>query len=75
MLVVHLQDKDVHQFPDDGYTWSEFRETFIAPSHHEGVWIDGLESGMEYKVWDSVLEGDVIYPGYTNDERRSIVIP
>ena len=49
----------------------------MTPTQSEGVWVDGLESGMEYNVWDSVTLADtsIDYDGYENTERRAIRIP
>ncbi|KAI0226774.1 hypothetical protein LSAT2_022765 [Lamellibrachia satsuma] len=70
-------NKAVRLFPENGYSWTEFRALFVTPIQHDGVWVDGLESGMEYKVWDSVTLADTLmeYGGYQNTERREIRIP
>ncbi|KAI0226780.1 hypothetical protein LSAT2_022771 [Lamellibrachia satsuma] len=70
-------NKAERQFPENGYSWTEFRALFVTPTQHDGVWVDGLESGMEYKVWDSVILANTTmeYGGYQNNERRKIRIP
>ena len=62
----------MRRFPDEGYTWSEFREKFGTQNNDAGVVIDGLESGMEYEVWDMIFDGSRLYHGYG---RQSVVIP
>jgi len=47
--VVDLQNKEQQYI---GHMWSDSRETFRTPTDHPWVRIDGLESGMEYDVWD-----------------------
>ena len=73
ILVVDLQNKKLQRFPIDGYTWSEYRETFVTTTDHQGVWIDGLESAMKYVLWDGDISS-YLYPG-PGYGRRTIDIP
>ena len=71
MLTDRLQAKDVHRLPD-GYTWSEYNEKFVTPTDHAGVWIDGMESGMKYKVWDVVYKDNAIYADTSKMKRKLV---
>ena len=62
----------MHRFPDVGYTWTEFHEKFETEDSDAGVVINGLESGMEYEVWDTIFVGSLIYHTYG---RTAVVIP
>ncbi|KAI0226779.1 hypothetical protein LSAT2_022770, partial [Lamellibrachia satsuma] len=70
-------NKAERRYPENGYTWAQFIALFVTPTKHEGVWLDGLESGMKYNVWDSVTLANttIDYDGYENTERRAIILP
>ena len=51
---MHLQDNSLHVFP------KEFRATSMTPTDRTDLWIDRLESGMQYVVAVMYGEDDVV---------------
>jgi len=71
---VFVQNKDVHFYPEKGYSWQQFKQVFIDEGN--GAWVSGLENGMDYAVWDVVRKANgEIYPRYKNTDRRVVKIP
>ncbi|KAI0226770.1 hypothetical protein LSAT2_022761 [Lamellibrachia satsuma] len=70
-------NKHVRKFPCGGFDWKSFVAQFDTPGHYDGAWVSGLEDGRKYEVWDLVTLADkrTPYTGYTNEERRTVVIP
>ena len=56
MYVVHLQDKIFR------WVLHTFRPTSMTATDRSNVRIDGLESGMEYDIWQSAVEEDDVLP-------------
>ena len=72
-----LQDTQVQFFPPGGMSWKTFIRQLATPGHLDGLWIPGLEGGETYEVWDLVTlpDAQTPYAGYSNDERKTVVIP
>lgn len=72
-----LQDNQVRRFPHDGFDWEAFIAQFASLGSYNGMWVPGLEEGKTYTVWDVVTLPDrhTQFNGYTNNERKTVVIP
>ena len=68
-----LQNTAERFYPTNGYSWGDFEDIFVNTG--EGQWIDGLENGMDYEVWDVVKDGNDVYTGYSNTARPRVTIP
>ncbi|KAI0226768.1 hypothetical protein LSAT2_022759 [Lamellibrachia satsuma] len=73
----NCHDNQVRRFPHDGFDWEAFIAQFASLGSYNGMWVPGLEKGKTYTVWDVVTLPDrhTQFNGYTNNERKTVVIP